>query len=206
MKLVQIAGYLGSGKTTLIIALSKGLSEQGKRVAILVNDVGEVSVDGSVMEEYGLTVKDIGGGCICCQVAGSMLKTLELLANGPNPDIIIIEPTGMAVPKAIKETVLMLSVKKVTIEIGPTIVLFDMTRSEKLLNYETLKRLITTQLKDADIVALSKADMVSEEAIGHAGETVHLINPKADIIRLSTRTGMGLSGLVRSVSEATVRV
>jgi G3E family GTPase len=61
-------------------------------------------------------------------------------------------------------------------------------------------------LKDADIVALSKADMVSEEAIGHAGETVHLINPKADIIRLSTRTGMGLSGLVRSVSEATVRV
>jgi G3E family GTPase len=206
MKLVQIAGYLGSGKTTLIIALSKGLSGQGKQVAILVNDVGEVSVDGSVMQEYGLTVKDIGGGCICCQVAGSMLKTLELLANGPNPDIIIIEPTGMAVPKAIKETVLMLSVKKVTIEIGPTIVLFDMTRSEKLLTYDTLKRLITTQLKDADIIALSKVDMVSEEAIGHAGETVHLITPKADIIRLSTRTGTGLTGLVRSVVKATVRV
>jgi G3E family GTPase len=205
MKLVQIAGYLGSGKTTLIIALSKGLSEQGKRVAILVNDVGEVSVDGSVMEKYGLTVKDIGGGCICCQVAGSMLKTLELLSKGPRPDIIIIEPTGMAVPKAIKETVLMLSVKKVTIDIGPTIVLFDMTRSEKLLSYDTLKRLITTQLKDADIVALSKIDMVSEEAIGHAGETVHLINPEADIIRLSTRTGVGLTGLVRAASETTVR-
>jgi G3E family GTPase len=54
VKLVQIAGYLGSGKTTLILALSKSLSEEGQKVAILVNDVGEVPVDGKVMQEYGL--------------------------------------------------------------------------------------------------------------------------------------------------------
>jgi len=206
MKLVQIAGYLGSGKTSLIIALTKGLAGKGKRVAVLVNDVGEVSVDGSVMEEYGLTVKDIGGGCICCQVAGSMLKTLELLANGPNPDIIIVEPTGMAVPNAIRETVAMLDVKKVAIKIGPTIVLFDLTRSGKLLSYDTLKRLITTQLKDADIIALSKAEMVSDETVRESAEAVCAINPKAEIMRLSTRTGEGLANLVSSVIETTVRV
>ena len=60
MKIVLIAGYLGSGKTTLIIALSKQLAGQGTKIAILVNDVGAVPVDGAVMQEYGLTVKDIG--------------------------------------------------------------------------------------------------------------------------------------------------
>ncbi len=206
MKLVQIAGYLGSGKTTLIIALTRGLAGKGKRVAILVNDVGEVSVDGSVMEEYGLTVKDIGGGCICCQVAGNMLKTLELLAAGAKPDIVIIEPTGMAVPRAIRETAAMLDVRKAVLEIGPTIVLFDVTRSGKLLSYDTLKRLVTTQLKDADIIALSKAEMVSDEAAAEAAEAVRSINPKAEIMRLSTRTGEGLERLVSSVMETTVRV
>ncbi len=126
MKLVQIAGYLGSGKTTLILALSKNLSEEGKKVAILVNDVGEVPVDGKVMQEYGLAVKDIGGGCICCQVAGNMLKTLGLLAKNYEPDITIIEPTGVAVPNAIKEAV-GLKASKFKITFGPIIVLFDTT-------------------------------------------------------------------------------
>jgi len=205
MKLVQIAGYLGSGKTTLIIALSKALAGSGSRVAILVNDVGEVSVDGKVMQEYGLTVKDIGGGCICCQVAGSMLNTLEKLAHSVNPDIIIIEPTGMAVPNSIRQTVLMLSAKRIDLAIGPTVVLFDTTRFEKLLTYETLKRLITTQLTDADIIALSKTDSVSAEAAGRAADAVRQINPKAEIIRLSTRTGEGLERLVGAVQEITVQ-
>lgn len=205
MKLVQIAGYLGSGKTTLIIALSKELSEKGKKVAILVNDVGEVSVDGKVMQEYGLTVKDIGGGCICCQMAGSMLKTLELLARGQKPDVVIIEPTGMAVPDQIRQTVLQLAAKTIDLALGPIIVLFDTTRSAKLLGYETLKRLITTQLRDADIIALSKVDMITEEAAAQAGDAVHEINPKADIIRLSVRTGRGIAGLASAVREMEVR-
>ena len=83
MKLVQIAGYLGSGKTTLILALVRALSGAGKQVAILVNDVGEVPVDGKVMQEFGLTVKDIGGGCICCQV-------------GRQPDLDVKDPHGKA--------------------------------------------------------------------------------------------------------------
>lgn len=207
MRLVQIAGYLGSGKTTLIIALSKGLAEEGDKVAILVNDVGEISVDGKVMQEYGLTVKDIGGGCICCQVAGSMLKTLEMLAHAASPpDLIMVEPTGMAVPNSIKETVLSLSAKKMTLDIGPTVVLFDTTRAVKLLTYDTLKRLLAIQLKDADIVALSKVDRVSKDDIAGSVEAVRTINPKAEIITLSTRTGEGLTRLIEAVRGSKVQV
>ena len=200
MKLVQIAGYLGSGKTTLVIALSKGLSRSGLKVAILVNEIGEIPVDGKVIEDYGFTVKDIGGGCICCQIAGNLTRTLRFLGDEQNPDLVIIEPTGMAVPGSIRETV-----EALNIDIGPTIVLFDTTRSEKLLNYETLKRLISTQIRDADFIALSKIDKVSEDVIEHASEAVSVINPAAGIIRLSTRRGDGVMTLATAVQEVTIK-
>ncbi len=200
MKLVQIAGYLGSGKTTLILALGKSLSEEGKKVAILVNDVGEVPVDGKVMQEYGLAVKDIGGGCICCQVAGNMRKTLGLLAKNYEPDITIIEPTGVAVPNAIREAA-RLDTANFEITFGPTIVLFDTTRAEKFLTYDTLKRLVNTQLRDADIIALNKVDATPEDKIEHSKESVHLINPNAKIMRLSNRTGEGFASIIEAVRD-----
>jgi G3E family GTPase len=204
MKVVQIAGYLGSGKTTLIIAMSRLVAGTGTKVAILVNDVGTVPVDGKVMEEYGLTVKDIGGGCICCQVAGNMIKTLEGLANGPNPDLVIIEPTGIAVPESIRQTV-MLNSGKTGAVLGPTIVLFDTTRTDKLLTYDTLKRLVNTQIHDADIVALSKTDLSSEGVIDRADKAIRELNPRAEIIRLSTISGEGLTSLSDRIRNVTVQ-
>lgn len=203
MKLVQVAGWLGSGKTTLIIALSRGLSARGTKVAILVNEIGAIPVDGKVVEEYGLTVKDIGGGCICCQVAGNMVKTLRLLNQGPNPDIVVIEPTGVAVPHSIRDAIISGSLPG-AVAIGPTIVLFDPTRIDKLLTYDSLKRLVTTQLKDADIIALSKADLVAEDVLVRATTAVREINPLARTVYLSTVRGDGVDALVQATMEITV--
>ncbi len=203
MRLVQVAGWLGSGKTTLIIALAKGLSRKGVKVAVLVNEIGAIPVDGRVIQDYGLTVKDIGGGCICCQMAGSMMKTLRLLREGPDPDIVILEPTGIAVPHAVKEMVLSTALSG-EITLGPTIVLFDTTRSAKLLGYETLQRAVTTQLQDADIIALSKSDATADEDLAKAGESVRVINPLAQIVRLSVTNGDGIAALTQAVEEMNV--
>jgi len=203
MKIVLIAGYLGSGKTTLIIALSKKLAGDGTKVAILVNDVGAVPVDGAVMQEYGLTVKDIGGGCICCQVAGSLMKTLETLATSVRPDIVIIEPTGIAVPDAIRQTVL-LSARKNPVEMGHTIVLFDTSRAAKFLTYDTLKRLVSLQIRDATIIGLSKSDLVTREEVEAATHAVREINQGAEVVRISTVTGEGLSSLAGRILSAAV--
>jgi G3E family GTPase len=203
MRLAQVAGWLGSGKTTLIIALSRGLSRKGVKVAILVNEIGSIPVDGRVIEDYGLTVKDIGGGCICCQMAGSMMKTLRLLREGPNPGIVILEPTGIAVPHAIREMILSGAMSK-DITMGPTIVLFDTTRAAKLLGYEALQRIVTTQLKDADIIALSKIDAISEEALATAQEIAQIINPNAQIVGLSVTTGVGMATLTQAIEEMIV--
>jgi G3E family GTPase len=204
MRLVQVAGWLGSGKTTLIIALSKGLSRKGVKVAILVNEIGAIPVDGRVIQDYGLTVKDIGGGCICCQMAGSMMKTLRLLREGPDPDIVILEPTGIAVPHAVKEMVLS-AASSTEMTLGPTIVLFDTTRAAKLLGYETLQRVITTQLKDADIIALSKSDAIADVDFAHAGESVRVIYPRAQIVRLSVSNGEGMAELTQAVEGMAVQ-
>jgi G3E family GTPase len=200
MRLVQVAGWLGSGKTTLIIALAKGLSRKGVKVAVLVNEIGAIPVDGRVIQDYGLTVKDIGGGCICCQMAGSMMKTLRLLREGPDPDMVILEPTGIAVPHAVRDMIRS-AASSTEISLGPTIVLFDTTRAEKLLGYETLQRIVTTQLQDADIIALSKSDAVAEEALAKAGESVRAVNARARIVRLSATNGDGLEALTKAVEE-----
>jgi len=205
MRLVQIAGYLGSGKTTLIIALSRHLSESGKKVAILVNDVGEIPVDGKVMEEYGLTVKDMGGGCICCQMAGSMRTTLRLLEKNLHPDLILIEPTGIAVPNAIRNAA-QLNSEKLPITFGPTVVLFDVTRMEKLLTYDTLKRLVATQVRDAELIALSKVDRATEESLEQATEAMRKINATAEVVRLSTRTSEGIPRLLHAIVEMEITV
>jgi len=69
MIICQIAGFLGSGKTTLLIRLGTALSAKGKRVAIIVNEVGEVGVDGSVIDSSGLKSVELAEGCICCSLS-----------------------------------------------------------------------------------------------------------------------------------------
>ncbi|HJM82230.1 MAG TPA: GTP-binding protein [Nitrospinota bacterium] len=203
MRLVQIAGYLGSGKTTFLLALVQKLAENDKKVAILVNDMGEIPVDGKVMEKAGMKVKDIGGGCVCCTLSGSLMNTLLAIGREQNPDFIIIEPTGIAVPKNITELAQRVS-KKVEISFGATITLFDTTRAEKLVTYDTLKRLISTQIKDSDIVALSKVDACDADAIKFSKEEVAKMNPNAEIINLSTKEGVGFEELASAVMEIEV--
>jgi G3E family GTPase len=203
MKVVQIAGYLGSGKTTLVVQLGREISGAGFKVAILVNEVGEVPVDGKVIQEFGLTVKDIGGGCICCQVAGNLLHTLKLLSMGAKPDFIIIEPTGMAVPNAVRD-VMKPAAGKLDLTMGPTIVLLDTGRFEKLLSYETLKRLVGVQLKDADVIALSKVDSVSAEQRIKAEAAAREINPAARVLGLSTFTREGVSEVISVMKDMVI--
>ena len=66
MKIAQIAGFLGSGKTTLLIGVARALSKRGVRMALIVNDIGDVSVDARFIEDYGLQARQLADGCICC--------------------------------------------------------------------------------------------------------------------------------------------
>ena len=199
MKITQIAGFLGCGKTTLMLRLSKKLSDGGKRkIALIVNEIGEIPVDGKIIEESGLRVKDIGGGCICCEIASTFAKTIYNLYRDFHPEHILVEPTGVAVPHQVKLAARM-SGRDAKISIGPAIVLFDATRPAELLDMDMLGQLVTSQVKDADVLAISKVDIVSEDQVKEAIERVQQYNPVAEIIRLSSFKEWGVDRIIEII-------
>jgi G3E family GTPase len=199
MKISQVAGFLGCGKTTLMLRLSKELAGNGQRkVAMVVNEIGEIPVDGKVMEESGLRVKDIGGGCICCEVAATFAKTIYGLYRDFSPDHVLVEPTGVAVPHQVKLAARM-SGRDAKITIGPAIVLFDATRPAELLDMDMLGQLVTTQVKDADVIAISKIDAVNDTEITKISGSLRELNPKAEILQLSSFTGLGLDRITEFI-------
>jgi G3E family GTPase len=199
MKITQIAGFLGCGKTTLMLRLSKKLSDGGKRkVALIVNEIGEIPVDGKIIEESGLRVKDIGGGCICCEIASTFAKTIYNLYRDFHPEHILVEPTGVAVPHQVKLAARM-SGRDAKISIGPAIVLFDATRPAELLDMDMLGQLVTSQVKDADVLAISKVDIVSEDQVKEAIERVRQYNSAAEIIQLSSFKEWGVDRIIEII-------
>jgi G3E family GTPase len=201
MKITQIAGFLGCGKTTLMLRLSKKLSYGGKRkVALIVNEIGEIPVDGKIIEESGLRVKDIGGGCICCEIASTFAKTIYNLYKDFHPEHILVEPTGVAVPHQVKLAARM-SGRDAKISIGPAVVLFDATRPAELLDMDMLGQLVTSQVKDADVLAISKVDIVSEDQVKEAGERVRQYNPTAEIIQLSSFQELGVDRIIEIILD-----
>ncbi len=201
MKITQIAGFLGCGKTTLLLKLSRVLQgDKERKVALVVNEIGEIPVDGKIMEESGMQVKDIGGGCICCEVASSFAKTLAELYRLYKPDHVLVEPTGVAVPHQVKLAAKM-GGRDAKISMGPAIVLFDATRPAELLDMDMLGQLVTTQLKDADIIAISKTDIVDARGISQSSERIRNYNTKAQIVTLSSIRDIGINELVQQILD-----
>ena len=195
MKIIQIAGFLGCGKTTLMLKLSRNLAAGGARkVALVVNEIGEIPVDGKVIEESGMMMKDIGGGCICCEVAATFAKTIYQLYREFSPEYVLVEPTGVAVPHQVSLAARM-SGRDAKVSIGPAIVLFDATRPSELLDMDMLGLLVTTQIKDADVIAISKVDAVDNAAVKESVSKVREINPKARVLHLSSFTETGIDEL-----------
>lgn len=191
MKVSQIAGFLGSGKTTAVMKIVDELMKRGFRIAIVVNDVGEINVDAKFIEAHGLKAKEISGGCICCQIAGSFAETLALLHDSYNPDIVIVEPSGVAIPWGLKRAAEYSEAKTdMVIEHAPVITLVDATRIDMLIR--AVRRLVETQVREADVCFVNKIDSADATDIKKTEDFIKNINPKAEIAHMSSETGEGI--------------
>jgi G3E family GTPase len=203
LRVIQIAGFLGSGKTTAMVAIAKSLSgRHGKKVAIIVNEIGNVPVDARVMQEYGLKVSELGGGCICCELLVGLADTLVALSRATNPDIVLIEPTGVSVPDQVKDGI-DLSGSKVSVEAGPAIVLFDPFIEEELMEGDPTFNFILRQLAGADIIVINKIDAVDEARILQCEKKAHEINQSARLMRVSALRGDGMEALIDTLVQGT---
>jgi G3E family GTPase len=191
MKGAQIAGFLGSGKTTAVMKIVTELIKRGHKMAIVVNDVGEINVDAKFIESHGLKAKEIAGGCICCQIAGTFSETLAKLHDSFDPDIVIVEPSGVAIPWGLKRAAEYSEAKTdMVIEHAPVITLVDATRIDLLI--KAVKRLVETQIREADVCFVNKVDTASAADIAKTEQLIKEMNPRAEIAHMSSETGLGI--------------
>jgi len=187
MIICLISGFLGSGKTTLMIDLGKRLGRKGKRVAIIVNEVGEVGVDGALIDAYGLNSVELTEGCICCSLSGSLQNTLRVVANDYKADIIFIEPTGIALPSKING-IIRTSMVEHESKLGICVV--DAFRAPRI--YQEAELFFRRQIEDVDLVAVNKMELVTPEQLVEVEELVGRLNPKATVLRMSAKEDRGV--------------
>lgn len=191
MKVVQINGFLGSGKTTLLIELAKLLVGRGKKVSIIVNDVGEVKIDLAIIEAYGLKVKELPGGCICCDFAGNFADALSIIHHEFKPDIVLVEPSGVAIPWRLKRAAQSAKDESaIAIEHAPVITLMDATCVDILMG--TIRRLVISQVREADVCLINKIDAADDARIARTEEFVSSVNPRCEIMRISVHRNQGI--------------
>jgi len=194
---------LGSGKTTFLIELVKILVDRGHRIAIIVNDVGEINVDVRIVEMYGLKAKEISGGCICCQIAGNFANTIAILQKTFGPDIIVVEPSGVAIPWGLKRAAEYSEeeMEGETIVHAPVVTLVDSLRIDELMN--AVRRLVETQIREADVIFINKVDSASKEKVDLSVQFAKSINPRAEIMFGSGKNNQGVKEVADLIETRT---
>lgn len=178
MRLFLFSGFLGSGKTTLVIKLAQFALERGKKVAILVNEIGEVGIDNQLMRQLDMNVWELLNGCICCTLSADLVSTLQQLDTEYSPDLVIIEPSGAANPKSILNA--LPYYKGSPILSMQTISVLDPLRLEMLM--EVMTPLIVSQIQHADLLLVNKCDLASPEEIDYTHQIAREYHPKAQVL------------------------
>ena len=199
MDMLVVSGFLGSGKTTLILAtVGKYIETTKQKVVIIVNDFGQVGIDGKIMQKYGLEVQEMPSGCICCTLGSDFLETVSTVAEKFAPDLILVEPTGIADPANIADTMAMYR--------GPKLnrlrifVVVDAVRFPLIM--KALAIPLGNQLRAADVVLINKVDEVSEAQVLEVEASLRGLGVNKPLIRCSATAPINLEGVVEALVKA----
>ena len=196
-----ITGFLGAGKTTLIRHLMA--QSQGRKLAVLVNEFGTVGVDGAILRQCAdencpdENIVELANGCICCTVAEDFIPTIEaLMARPVRPDHILIETSGLALPKPLLKAFDWPAIRsKITVDgviavadaeavaagrFAPDVAAVDAQRqADDSIDHETpLSEVFEDQIACADIILLSKADLAGEAGLAAARAVIEAELPR----------------------------
>ncbi len=159
-KIVFVGGFLGSGKTTLILEAARKLESRGQRVALIVNDQDSELVDTKYARARHFEAREVAGGCFCCRFSDLLERVNELLAL--NPDIIFAEPVGSCIDLSATILQPFQVYYRDLFATAPLTVLLDPALTQKVLNSEVepeIAYLFQQQIREADIVCMTKGDL-----------------------------------------------
>lgn len=174
MKIQIICGFLGAGKTTFLKSL---LSRQDADTAVLVNEFGELGVDGALIAEgHHLNVVELPSGCICCSLKASLIEAIEDIMVNYRPKRLIIEPSGVASPSSIISG-LQAADFWPQIDLEPVVGIIDLTFFADFEDAEDMGSFFLDQILNSDILLLNKVDLVSPAEVEKCRQTIAAINP-----------------------------
>lgn len=198
-----LTGYLGSGKTTLLNRILQ--NKKGIKFAVIVNDIGEVNIDASLIEKGGIVNEQddslvaLQNGCICCTLKMDLVKQLQDIIALHRFDYIVIEASGICEPAPIAQTICSIPqmAPEVTAEGYPRldsiVTVVDALRLKdefgggndllkQNLEEDDIENLVIQQIEFCNIVLLNKAADVEPQELGRIREIIRTLQPKAEII------------------------
>lgn len=192
MKLLVVAGFFGCGKTTFIIKSAKKLVKKYKaKVAIIVNDIGEIGIDDKVIQSYGLRVKELFGGCVCCQLGDDLTETLKRVKKAYKPSIAILEPSGAADPAQLLSA--LNAVRDFQFKVYPLLTIVDATQFMTLLSEMPIA---ARKVAYADTILINKIDAVSRNRLLQVEAKVKSINKNAKVYSISAHKDTNIDNVL----------
>ena len=165
MKLVILGGFLGTGKTSVLMPVARQIVDAAgggdkTRVAIIENEIGQVGIDTAFTQGAGFTTTELFNGCVCCTLAASLMDSLSQLERDVDPEWVILETTGLARPHDIAESVKRYYDEDMNTAVCITV---DVNRWAKLK--KIVGELLFEQVANADYVLLNKIDLADPETV-----------------------------------------
>ena len=169
-----VTGPLGSGKTTLLRHI---LATRPAKIAIVMNEFGEIAIDAKVIEGKNVRIAELGGGCVCCSLLGEFEAAVNEIIEKIAPEMIIVETTGLAEPEALAFNI-QEALPQCRLDGVVSVIDADM-----LIRFPELGHTTRLQIEGADILLLNKIDLVDATQLEPLEEKLRQINPSAAIVR-----------------------
>ncbi|MFN2425878.1 MAG: GTP-binding protein [Candidatus Binatia bacterium] len=182
-----VSGFLGSGKTTLVRRLLEEGQRSGIRTAVVSNEFGELGIDEAMLAgtariaagESGVDFVELAGGCVCCRLSDDLLRTLQDLWERARPDRVIVETSGVALPYDTLLNFWRDPVREWSLDESSVVVV----SAEQVAAGRDLDRTFEDQVCSADLLVLSKTDLVSEADAARAEDVLRRMQPDVAIVR-----------------------
>jgi G3E family GTPase len=170
-----ITGYLGAGKTTLLRHIIDNTA--GRKIAILMNEFGEIAIDSKVIKGKDINMTELAGGCVCCSLTGEFETAIKEIISTVNPEFIIVETTGVAEPDAIVGDITE-NIPEARLDCVVTIV-----DADGMIKFPSIGYTGRTQIEMADILLLNKIDLIKGEQIEEIKSKLKEMNQRALIVK-----------------------
>src|SRR5947207_5131009 len=169
-----VTGPLGSGKTTLLRHILAG---RRAKIAIVMNEFGEIAIDTKVVQGRNVEIAELGGGCVCCSLLGEFEAAVKEIIERIDPDIIVVETTGVAEPEALAFNI------QEALPQCRTDGIVSVADAEGLVRFPEIGHTTRLQFESADILLLNKIDLVEPRQIEPLETKLREMNPSAAIVR-----------------------